>query len=79
MLKEAGASEPPGGRRMSEAEVPRRLHHADKLRREGKPRGEVVASMTHRFGVSTCAADSCIARARERWATESKDVRDVEQ
>ncbi len=57
----------------------RRLDHADKLLREGKPRAEVVESMTRAFGVSTRAADSYIARARERWASESRDVREVER
>lgn len=57
----------------------RRLDHADKLLREGKPRAEVVESMARTFGVSTRAADSYIAKVRARWATESKDVREVER
>jgi hypothetical protein len=35
--------------------------------------------MTSTFGISTRAADSYIARARERWAEESKDVREAER
>ena len=76
--RKRGQRKPPGGRRVSEAEVQRRLDHADKMLREGKPRAEVVESMRAAFGVSTRAADSYIAKARERWATESKDVREVE-
>lgn len=77
--RKRGARKPPGGRRVSEAEVQRRLDHADKLLREGKPRAEVVESMARTFGVSTRAADSYIAKVRERWATDSKDVREVER
>jgi hypothetical protein len=64
---------------VSKTEVAQRLDHADKLLRDGKPRAEVVESMTRMFGVSTRAADSYIAKARERWASESKDVREVER
>lgn len=77
--KKRAARPPPGGRRVSAAEVLRRLDHADKLLREGTPRAEVVESMTRMFGVSTRAADSYIAKARERWADQSKDVREVER
>lgn len=70
---------PPGGRRVSKPEVQRRLDHADKMLRDGKPRAEVVESMVSTFGVSTRAADSYIARARERWAEESKGAREVER
>ncbi len=57
----------------------RRLDHADKLLREGKARAEVVEEMTRAFGVSTRAADSYIAKTRERWVAESRDVREVER
>ncbi len=77
--KNRSPTKPPGGRRVSAAEVQRRLDHAEKLLREGKPRAEVVESMTRTFGVSTRAVDSYIARTRERWASESKDVREVER
>lgn len=72
-------TKPPGGRRVSHAEVQRRLDHADQMLREGKARADVVASMMSTFGVSTRAADSYIARARERWADESKGEREVER
>ena len=70
---------PPGGRRVSKAEVQRRLDHADKLLRDGKSRADVVDSMVWTFGVSTRAADSYIAKVRERWAEESKGGREVER
>jgi hypothetical protein len=74
-----GAPRPPGGRRASKAEVQRRLDHADKLLRDGKPRAEVVDSMVRTFTISVRAADSYIARVRERWAEESKGGRETER
>ena len=64
---------------MSQAAVQRRLDRTDKMLREGTARAELVESMTRTFGVSTRAADSYIAKARDRWADESKDVREVER
>jgi hypothetical protein len=77
--KNRGPKKPPGGRRVGDAEVQRRLDHADKMLREGKSRAEVVDSMVSTFGLSTRAADSYIARTRERWAEDSKGVREVER
>jgi hypothetical protein len=70
---------PPGGRRASAAEVQARLDFADKLLRDGNSRADVVEAMSSKFGVSTRAADSYIARARDRWAEESKGAREVER
>jgi hypothetical protein len=64
---------------VGKAEVQRRLDHADKLLRDGKARADVVDSMVRTFGVSTRAADSYIAKVRERWAEESKGTRDVDR
>ncbi len=47
--------------------------------RDGQARVEVIEVMRRRFGASTRAADSYIARARERWATESTDIREVQR
>lgn len=72
-------AKPPGGRRASGAEVQVRLDFADKMLCEGHSRADVVEAMTSKFGVSTRAADSYIARARARSADESKSAREVER
>ncbi len=77
--KNGGRAKPPGGRRASAAEVQVRLDFAEKRLRDGHARGDVVDAMAAQFGVSTRAADSYIARARERWAEESKGAREVER
>ncbi|MBX3506489.1 MAG: hypothetical protein KF895_13505, partial [Parvibaculum sp.] len=77
--KNGGRAKPPGGRRASGAEVQARLDFADKMLRDGHSRADVVGAMTSKFGVSMRAADSYIARARDRWAEESKGVREVER
>lgn len=74
-----GRTKPPGGRRASGAEVQARLDFADKMLRDGRSRGDVVGAMASRFGTSTRAADSYIARARRRWVEESKGTREVER
>lgn len=77
--KNGARAKPPGGRRASGAEVQARLDFADKMLRDGHSRGDVVDAMAAKFGVSTRAADSYIARARRRWAEESKGTREVER
>lgn len=77
--KNGGRAKPPGGRRTSAAEGQARLDFADKMLRDGHARGDVVDAMAAKFGVSTSAADSYIARARDRWAEESKGAREVER
>jgi hypothetical protein len=75
--RNGGRAKPPGGRRASGAEVQARLDFADKMLRDGHARADVVEAMASKFGVSTRAADSYIARARDRWAEESKGSREV--
>lgn len=77
--KNRARAKPPGGRRASAAEVQARLDFADKMLRDGHSRGDVVEAMASKFGASTRATDSYIARARERWAEESKGAREVER
>jgi hypothetical protein len=75
--KKEGRTKPPGGRRVSASEVQRRLDAVDEMLRAGKTRAEVVESMVRAFGLAPRSADSYIARARERWAEESKGDREV--
>lgn len=71
---------PPGrGRTVTDAEKVRRLDVAERMMRDGVSRAAIVEAMGQQFGLSTRAADEYMRRARERWATESKDVRDVER
>jgi hypothetical protein len=64
---------------VTKAEKQRRLDHVERMLRDGCSRADVVASMASTFHASPRAADEYIRRARDRWAAESKDVRDVER
>ena len=59
----AKPSRPPGGRRVAEAEVQRRLSLVERLLAEGVPRSDIVAQV----GLPARTTDSYIARVRQAW------------
>ena len=73
--RHAAKKSPPGGVRVGEAEVERRLAVVEELLRDGHARHEVVAAMEQRFAASPRATDDYIRRARARWATEAAATR----
>lgn len=62
-----------GGRRVTNAEVHRRLVRCEELLTEGHSRAAVLAAMAAEFAVKERTVDDYIRRVRESWVTESQE------
>jgi hypothetical protein len=73
------AKNPPGGKRVGNAEVERRARRIDELLRAGTPRSAIVADCAATFGMSARAVDDYMRRVRERWAADGAGAVDDER
>ncbi|MBI4702103.1 MAG: hypothetical protein HY744_13290 [Deltaproteobacteria bacterium] len=69
---------PPGGKRVSRAEVERRMAEVERLALEGRSRSEIVAALRE-LGTAPSTTDAYLARVRDRWIADGEAGRPAER